>query len=597
MSSETIYLVSNTNSIRLPDNTLTSFTSLFDSDLTVKHDKQYYIALQDISIDDCINPHFLPAFEAIAPIICTTHLKIPEDKSISYQEYCGIPSQDKVYLQARNYEDWDDFSAAITDGQNSAWYNSESPKSPSLWCKISEGNTNTPRYFMGVFKDSNSKDPVSNHGDYTLFIYQPLLELLKTQRIDGVNEFPNVVTIDGFDFVGISGTNNGLFFKGRYFLSIKQKLDQIVHVEMSNIQPKLIDNVSMPILGTFCLEGNRRFAPEETDRYKAFFHHFKHKQWHKITGKSLQSLHIRLLDSSFKQHSLCTGRATVCRVILAEEVLNMKQQFTLTVTSKPQTFFPANNNSKFSTYLSQGLQFPPGQIWEVAILSLSIPCRYALKGFSSQDLAIVCTPLDEQGYDAVGDDRTIVFDTIQTMSDITNKINSTYPGGELVASINQRTGTIWIESSTFDFKLLFTSSFFKFLGSPSTDDTDVNRPFIEIVRKKDTPLIFPFQPQFASRLPAHVWWYSNIIRPSLLGNQRLRILRIHQAKSKSYGDQLNTDVSMVHYQFSTLHFHEVESSTTQTLDFELRDQVGDFISFTDPSLTAVVNLIFRRKKQ
>ena len=596
MSSETIYLVSNTNSIRLPDNTLTSFTSLFDSDLSVKHDKQYYIALQDISIDDCINPHFLPAFEAIAPIICTTHLKIPEDKSISYQEYCGIPSQDKVYLQARNYEDWEDFSAAITDAQNSAWHNFQSPKSPSLWCKISEAGTNIPRYFMGVFKDSNSKEPVSNYADYTLFIYHPLVELLVPRRSDGANTFLNVITIDGFDFVGISGTNNGIFFKGTYYLSIEQKLDQIVHVEMSNIEPKLIDNVSMPILATFCLEGNRRFAPEESDRYKAFFHHFKHKQWHKITGKSLQSLHIRLLDNSFKQHTLCTGRATVCRVILAEEVLNMKQQFTLTVTSKPQPFFPTNTNSKFSTYLSQGLQFAPGQIWEMAILSLSIPCRYALKGFSRQELVVACTPLDKEGYEIPSDTRTIVFDTIQTISDITSKINSVYPGGELVASVNQRTGTIRIESPVIDFNLIFAASFFKFLGSPSTDDTDATQPYVKIVRKKNTPLIFPSQPQFASRLPAHIWWYSSVIRPSLLGNQRLRILRIHQAKSKSYGDRSNSNVSMVHYEFSTLHFHEVESSTKQTLDFQLRDQVGDLISFNDSDLTTVVNLIFRRKK-
>ena len=131
MSNSTIYLVSNAHLGRLPQNTLSDFESIFESDLTLRYDQTYSIALDEIGIDDASAVDFIPDNDYLAPMICTK-MDIPSDGFYSNEAYENTPMSHKIFLPRKHYYDWVDVTKAITVSQDAVLHD-WSYVEPFLW--------------------------------------------------------------------------------------------------------------------------------------------------------------------------------------------------------------------------------------------------------------------------------------------------------------------------------------------------------------------------------------------------------------------------------------------------------------------------------
>ena len=88
-------------------------------------------------------------------------------------------------------------------------------------------------------------------------------------------------------------------------------------------------------------------------------------------------------------------------------------------------------------------------------------------------------------------------------------------------------------------------------------------------------------------LPTHLFLYSNIVKPSLVGeglHRLLKVIPVYYKQNKSYHT----------YEFEHSEFIPISTTEVQYIEFELRSYSGTLIEFADPNVNTFLNLTFQK---
>ena len=583
MRDKSLYLVSSADSDRF-QNKLSDFHNIFAEDIT-ETTKNYYIAVNEVFLDNSFRTPYCPKNSDLAPILCTTTL-VPDGNVWDNDVYKELPSEEKIFLHSRSYANRADILETISEVQNSSILAFK--KTPQVWSQDSKG-----RVFFGAFESNNGVKPFDKEKNYVIYVYEPLA---KACIYEDSNQIPisEKCILNGYEYIAYKTDNEkGIAFELKEKICLPSYFDSLFFVELSICEPMRLNEKLVPYVFNATLENDRQNAKDETDRYKVFHGEVKHKQFYKIRGDEIRSIRVRLVNQRGERLMLDRGRATILHLTLKEEDDIMRNQFMVSVTSDVSEAFPNNTNSEFSTNIFPAIRFPEGSEWECSLVSCTIPTRYDLD--IAERNRVILVHFRDPSTDKVHSSDIVLFPkSIHSLQEVVTRFNDLFRNSRAVATINVITGTLDIRSEKYKMEILVRADFYKLLGGKISDDND--KDFIHrITRPPGISYIWPEKPHFNFYFPGTLFCYFGSIEPVFIGNDQYPILRILQTKLSEYGRIQETNGHMYTYTFDTLIFHKVAQKHITRMDFSINQQSGIPANFsrTENSPT-VLNLMFRR---
>ena len=588
-----VYLVSNSNKDRISSNRLASFTNLFPLDLTTRS-TSYYLHVQELMLDHYFTSPFLPKSELLAPIIITSKCMTPFGDCLTDSQYGSIPNHHKIFLPQRTYQDWAHLTDAILRGQLSTFY-SWGEKNGEIAPRIIQSRDNVmdddnPDIVFGLFEQTTkswrtwSKD----NDTYTLFMYAPLANAL-AKSVEGAHK----IKIKDEDYLAFNVDEYKVFFHGKKKVYLGSNFDPLVFLEISEIEPRRINDDFKPYALSFCLDVDKNEVNDGTAQYQNFFYSVKTPQYFKIASDQVRSINVRFCNRYGDTLPLAKGQPSIVSLKLTDSIPKaMEDSFMLTCTSAPQEFFQNNSTHTFSNHFTQPIQFPLNSQYECALVSISVPSRFKLD-FEPFERYIMMIFYKENG--EVEATKDIYFpETLHSVSEVIAIFTSHVDTKYLEVALINSTGCIVLKPM-YKMQMTIRGRFFQFLGGHHMEEKVPN--IIDIIRYPLGNYTFARPPQFQYYIPSALWLYCSIVKPSLLSGQMLQVLRIIKSQSSDMGLTGRNVAPVIHYNFENLQWHPVSKNMIHNIDFFMRDQSGAAISFAEHRMSITsVDLMFRRKR-
>ena len=320
----------------------------------------------------------------------------------------------------------------------------------------------------------------------------------------------------------------------------KEKLPEIIKVQSSIISSQIFNNTHSKDLLCFC--------PDFKNIHSNYFYkEFEQPQKIKLSNTTLRNIDISLTDENNNQLQLLPGVPTLLKLKFDRIKMNNKS-FNVRITSKKSEAYPENNNTVFKIQLPSTLTFNQDRNWKVALTSISHPNVFnTFVGDRYDRLFILQLDPKQNSLKLEFQD-----DRVYTKEEIVKEINNTLGSG-INSKFNIKNqfemeitnGTVAISNyllGILGFKGLinFKKKFTNFVKGFHLFEGGFDLNFLA---------------------PDYVVAYSNIVQPTIVGNEYRDILRIisiprertdyviQEFKNKNYLPLLNTEISFIEINF------------------------------------------------
>lgn len=355
---------------------------------------------------------------------------------------------------------------------------------------------------------------------------------------------------------------------------IKLNSARTLIVELEEIEPIISGNGFEKIIATLpykphTIEDNLTF--NNTYNYEP-----KRRTFFNLNSPWISSFTARILNEDYSQINLSKGQPTFLKFRIENK---METTFSIRARSIDSLeIFNDNSCSHFKMKLPMHIDL--NENWKIALTSIHIPNFINIAKYLSPDKYFIKIEKPE------GFEKTLTFNetTIYTPHDLCYYINYVCNQSEInmKTSINNE-NMLYIlirEKMTVTF-----SDDFALLLQQSTLAEELKLPQ-KIFTIDDPPKANTSVINFFSLIPHTLFLYSNIVEPSIIGNQYAPILKIVPHEDDS-------DSLMYHHEIKNLEYMNLKNTNFSILEFEIRDAAGNLIDFRQDYPT-IVNLLFKK---
>ena len=347
-------------------------------------------------------------------------------------------------------------------------------------------------------------------------------------------------------------------YSDNYELKVKE-LPDIIKVQCDLIEPQIINNSysqDLLVLSTDI---------QYTNNY--FFHEIEKISFFPLLYNDVSEIRIKLVDEKNEQLQLSRGHATIVKLRFRKNT-RMENNFYVRVSSKPNEIYPDNKPNKFS------VQLPSTKIlnsdWKVSLNSINIPNRFTTF-LSSRPVECKTLVINVKKPAKKTLSLTFPSDVNFTPALLLSTINNFL--------INNNEGQAHIDSAgRLVIKMTNESSFAlgldvaKVLGFESGR---VAKNFMFVTPYAETPNDLYFESPINVNYfrPNYFIIYTNIVQPSVIGNQYSPILKIVPI--------LESQNSFKLHDFKVREFYSIPTTEISDLKMELRTHDGELVNFLE----------------
>ena len=347
---------------------------------------------------------------------------------------------------------------------------------------------------------------------------------------------------------------------------------RIIKVQLAEMSQNLSDVKLVQDLAIIRVKPQRTYP---------FYNVCKRKEYFKLRNSRLGEISIRLVDENNWPLHLGSGQPTFLKLQLKKFPM---KSFVLRLSSlESRDVFAENKASSFRIILQQQLDCDR---WDVALSSIYLPSKTNVGRLLTKenfyiDVLVV----------GVAEKRIVLHD----LNDFTAEGFVKYATAQLATAYPNRTqpfnlileeGVLYLESKQ-DFTINI-SGMLAYLLAKAASPTE--------------PKFWPLEGQqdlkkslgklnFDKLHPHAILIYCNFIRPLVVGNTFGRVLQMipyfNSAEENSDG--------LLKYEAQHLDFIPLAMNDRAMLQFEMRNSIGDVVSFPDETAEILLTLVFREK--
>jgi len=359
----------------------------------------------------------------------------------------------------------------------------------------------------------------------------------------------------------------GSLVSERIKLKNSHQLPDLIKVQCDIIEPQILNSSysqDLLVLSTDI---------QYTNNY--YYHDIERISYFPLLFNDISEIKIKLVDENNELLQLTRGHASIVKLRFRKNT-RMTNNFYVRVTSRPSPIFPDNKPNRFS------VQLPTTKIlneqWKVSLNSINIPNSFT-------------TFIPNQNTEL----RTIVVkrlnDAVLSLI-LSDKEN--YTPTKLVAVINSFFRTHNLGRATLDSlgRLSFNMNYectygiglnaAKILGYESGREV---KNFMMIRPNSQNPYLLEFESPVNVNYfrPNYFIIYTNIVQPSVIGNQYSPILKIVPI--------LETENAFKLHDFNVREFYSIPTTEVNEIRMELRTHDGELVNFLD-NHHVIMNLQF-----
>jgi hypothetical protein len=322
-----------------------------------------------------------------------------------------------------------------------------------------------------------------------------------------------------------------------------------------------------------------------------FFRYIKNIQFHSLNVTNLENIEIKITDQFNEQLPINFGQSTILKFKM---IKTLKQSTPIFINSKKRLEFPNNENNNFAVKLSRILNFNPEKS-SVAMTSISYPntVKHVKTMYEKYNFIVQIPDILIDTTLSLPDKRiyfNMISGTFKNMQDFINQLNIKHPKLKeyieleifeinIVIKLKQQCifGIPRILESFLGFSTLEYGNKFSRTEETFFISTNVEHPYL-----LDRPFnIFALQSKF-------LIVYCSIIKPSIAGDEYMKILKVIPIKSQSTNPYITIE-------FENEDYYELITSQIHIINIEIRSHDGDLIEFKNASDEININMLFKEE--
>lgn len=309
----------------------------------------------------------------------------------------------------------------------------------------------------------------------------------------------------------------------------------------------------------------------------------KRKEYFNLNCTSLSTLSVRLVDEDNYPLQLSSGQATLLKVQLKK--FPMKSSVLRLSSLESADIFPDNTNSSFRIKLSHPLQV---ENWDVALSSIYLPAQTDLgRSLTAENFYIEIQKLDE--FESIEVVRLPLHDLQHFTTEgfvkyLQWKMAITFEEDAVPFQVDVDEGKMYFLFNDDDITVTLSGMLAYLLNSAASPQ----EPVSTIGRNRVRLLIGT--PNFKKLHPHVVLVHCNFITPIVVGNEFGETL-----KMVPYYDSDSDDATIMKYEAEHLDFQPLSMNDPSMLHFEMRNAVGEYITFSNADAEIMLTLVFREK--
>ena len=305
----------------------------------------------------------------------------------------------------------------------------------------------------------------------------------------------------------------------------------------------------------------------------------KRKEYFHLACTRLSTLSVRLVDEDNYPLHLSSGQPTLLK--LQFKKFPMKS-FVLRLSSLESTnIFSDNTSSSFRIKLAENIQWSN---WDVALSSIYLPAKTDIgQLLTAENVYIEISTVD--GFTRL---------TLDDLKDFTARGLVKHLQWKLSIAFEDRAKPFEVELEE-DGKIYFVflddvtvklSGMLSYLLNSAAS----HQEFTTIIGRNRVKRVVGM-PNFKKFHPHTVLVYCNFITPILVGNEFAKVLQMIP-----YYDSDTDGATIMKFEAQHLDFLPMSMNDASTLQFEMRNSAGDYITFENEDTEILLTLVFREKK-
>ena len=337
------------------------------------------------------------------------------------------------------------------------------------------------------------------------------------------------------------------------------KLPNLIKVSCDIIEPQVLNSeYSKDLLIV---------APEWNLNETYFYYQMEKTCFMPLLCNDLSEINIKLLDENNEQLQLLRGHATFLKLKFRRNP-TMKESFFVRLTSEKSQIFPNNKTSKFT------VQLPSTKVlnssWKVALHSINAPNRFStfLKEDKSQLLTLVYKQLNGTKQEKLTFSPTKAY----TPTQIAMEIDIFFKTHNLGSAYIDQYDRLEFKLNHTDFTFLVGLSLNEVLGFESGTPVSKSYTALRTINSTDT-ITFTRPINVNYFKPNYYLIYTNIIKPTILGDKYVPLLELVPIT--------HNDQTYVIHEFKHPRYHEIEQTSVDLINVEIRSHDGNEVNFLD----------------
>ena len=449
--------------------------------------------------------------------------------------------------------------------------------------------------FLKDIRLTNNKFTLQTNGKYTFFSVQlfTFLGFDKTAKL----------RILGQDWL------DGRFkhFYGKYYVvesghivrfhavrafDLNYKSPSLIKVRSSNIKQYLSGGGYSNVLAVFPID----FANRTT------FFTQKIKEYFLLNTEFLSDITIELIDENNHLIPIISGPPSILRVVI-KEMTHVKDSFHIQVSSNDSNdTFLNNTTSRFKVKLPKRLDLSGN--WSLALTRIYLPSKLKnlIPPFNYIKIKTILQPKNKEKH-TVNEDTVITLPCTwcSSISELINILNLSLEKTPLqfkffrdrVSIISRTRKNTLSHEIRIHIKLAGLLGFEKNTTSSNelNNETVIRLPSYK--RKEGKPnnrYTFPLLPDLEYAIPPYAFLYCSMVSKTVIGSTPVSLLKIVPIQFPRL-----SQVKGILHEFEHLEYFSVQSTSVQTIEFELRSHDGHLLIFEDGNV--LLTLTFKKNLQ
>lgn len=590
------YILSNACQDIFPNNTLSEFKNVFPKTLSFSENDKWEVGLEAIGLSSMFRNIYLPKPNIPSIYVCHEQMKKPsfrenteEDgvfdwhKSMmfNFDKRNGMGTwfemADKFYTQADIYSlctlinvRTKAFCLFRYDGEKITitYHDEYNLNYIGTWVFLHETFVKTFHFNHYEIKDLNVRPDESGNANSKIVKLIEIGSNLYIQRIvnyNGEKYYGYFITKDN------TITYHSPLVSEKFNINQNQQLPEVIKIQCDIIEPQILNNSYSQDL--IVLNADIHY----TNRY--FFHEIEKISYIPILFNDISQIKITLVDEHNKLLDLVSGHATIVKLKFKQNK-NMSGNFYCRVTSKPNDIYPENKINNFSVQLPSAKYVDDD--WKVSLNSINLPNTFTtfLPNRSQALLSLTY---------ATPDQPSIKFyfksNKSYTPAKIASELNAFFMENNIGRTTIDKLGRLVFYLNRKGCNFALGMDVAHVLGYQTGQILPADPTYMYIRPFSNEPKVITFESPIDCNYfrPNYFIIYSNIVQPSIIGNQMSPILKVVPVIDNNEPYKL--------IDFKVREFYNIPNSEITEIKMELRTHDGELVNFLEDG-HVVMNLQF-----